>query len=422
MIFSDRQRSVAQSALEKLNVALANLTSDTPSKEEWLLDMETNALKSQIADLQSEIQEFDMLKDGQVSFSERYSLADLPRILIQARIAKGLSQSDLASELDMKPQQIQRYEASEYMGASLSRLIAISEVLEIRITQSFTTSEQSKGAFLSWSSFDDVAWEQFPAKEMIKRGWLEPANDQGLSEAVETYFLKAAGQQFASAFHRKKVRGVTKPNEFALLAWQARILELAQNRVLEKDISSFNHNDDWLYKLTQYTREEDGPKLAKELLEENGILLVLEKHLTGSYLDGAAMMSPSDNPVIGMTLRYDRLDNFWFVLFHELGHVYQHLFDNLNIDFFDEDGTDANDTLEREADQFALDTLISPHDWNLCLSRFALTDEAVKIDAEKLNIHPSIIAGRIRKERKDYTILNKSIGQGKVRHHFEETV
>lgn len=422
MIFSDRQRSVAQSALEKLNEALKEIIANATSKEQWLQEMEVSALTSQISDISVEVQEYDMLKSGQVSFSERYSLADLPRTLIQARIAKGLSQSDLAHSLGMKPQQIQRYEASEYMSASLARLIAISDILEIRITESFSTENKNKGFFLSWSHMDDVAWERFPGKEMVKRGWLEPANDQGLPEAIQSYFINSAGAQFATALHRKKVNGTSKPNEFALLAWQARILELAHNRVATVHVPNFNHNDDWLSDLVKCTQEDDGPKQAKDLLEQNGILLIVEKHLSNSYLDGAAMLASSDHPTIGMTLRYDRLDNFWFVLFHELGHIYQHLFDNPHIDFFDEEGMNTEDNLEREADEFALNTLIPQAKWDACLSRFSLKSEAVKIDAEKLNIHPSIIAGRIRKERNNYTILNNLLGQGVVRSQFEEFI
>ena len=71
--------------------------------------------------------EYDLLKSGQVSFSKTYALEELPRVLVQARIASGMSQTDLAEKLGMKPQQVQRYEATDYMGASLGRLIEISQ-------------------------------------------------------------------------------------------------------------------------------------------------------------------------------------------------------------------------------------------------------------------------------------------------------
>jgi HTH-type transcriptional regulator / antitoxin HigA len=131
------------------------------------------------------------------------------------------------------------------------------------------------------------------------------------------------------------------------------------------------------------------------------------------------MLSPTGHPVVALTLRYDRLDNFWFVLFHELGHVFLHLFSPLRLDFFDEEDGNDSDGVEAEADKFALDHLISDVDWKQCLSRFALTEAAVLIDAKKLNVDPSIIAGRIRRERNNYRLLNDLVGFGTVRPQFE---
>ena len=76
--------------------------------------------------------------------------------------------------------------------------------------------------------------------------------------------------------------------------------------------------------------------------------------------------------------------------------------------------------IEAKADKFALEALMPEQLWDQCLSRFALSEEAVRIDADNLGIHPSIIAGRIRKERGNYTILNDLVGQGQVRLQFEE--
>ena len=172
--------------------------------------------------------------------------------------------------------------------------------------------------------------------------------------------------------------------------------------------------------LVDLTKRKDGPKRARDLLASKGIVLIVERHLPGSYLDGAAMLIDGDTPVVALTLRHDRLDNFWFVLLHELGHVFLHLFDGLRFDFFDEESGSDGDAIEAEADKFALDTLIPGDLWDQCLSRFALSEEAVKIDAETIGIDPSIIAGRIRKERGNYTILNDLIGLGQVRSQLEE--
>lgn len=132
------------------------------------------------------------------------------------------------------------------------------------------------------------------------------------------------------------------------------------------------------------------------------------------------MLLETGNPIIALTLRFDRLDNFWFVLMHELGHVMLHLFDSLNMDFFDEEGNSDSDEIEKEADRFALNSLISEESWDMCLSRFSMTEESIRLDAENIGVHPSIIAGRIRKERNNYTILGDLIGQGQVRRFIGE--
>ena len=420
MIYTDRQYSTTSSQLAKLHAALAS-ANERDSDQLWLKHAEIDALESQIADMESELAEYKLLKSGQVSFSKAYALEEIPHVLVQARIASDMSQTDLAQKLNLKPQQVQRYEATDYMSASLARLIEVSRALGVKASGSFEGPGQAGGSFFVWRGVDDIVWSRLPYKEMIKRKWFQVPRTGNPIEGVKQYFLQAAGPQFATAFHRKKVRCGNAPNEYALLAWQARVLELAHRMEGHSLNTEFELDDRWLPKLTRLTKRKDGPKRASDLLAENGIALVIERHLPGSYLDGAAMLSNSGRPVVGLTQRYDRLDNFWFVLLHELGHVFLHMFDGLKCDFFDEESANETDSIEAEADQFALAALIPENLWDRCLSRFALSEESVRIDSNNLGIDPSIIAGRIRKERGDYTILNDLIGQGQVRAQLKET-
>lgn len=59
------------------------------------------------------------------------------------------------------------------------------------------------------------------------------------------------------------------------------------------------------------------------ILAEAGVRLVFVEAMAGSKLDGACFWLTDDQPVIGMSLRFDRMDNFWFVLRHEIEHVLQ---------------------------------------------------------------------------------------------------
>jgi HTH-type transcriptional regulator/antitoxin HigA len=418
MILSDKQLSTSKTALTQLKQSLLATEQDAQG-EDWLNKIGADALRSQIAEIDSDIAEYELLKSGQIGYAKTCSLSELPRILVQARIAQGLSQSDLAAKLDMKPQQIQRYEATLYQSASLARLIEVANALEVKTAEAFEGhAKTSSGAIFSWADADDISWNRFPLKEMLKREWFYLTPNQTLVEAAKHFFLVGAGPQFATALHRKKVRSGSLPNEYALLGWQARVLSKA--RKVYDETASFSLNDTWLSELTQLTKETKGPLKAQELLASKGVTLVIERHLPGTYLDGAAMLAENGNPVIALTLRYDRLDNFWFVLLHELGHVFLHLFEGVRFDFFDEEDGTPSDSIEEQADKFALETLIPPDVWDQCLSRFALSSEAVRNDAERLGIHPSIIAGRIRKERNNYTILSDMVGTNTVRSQFDE--
>lgn len=419
MIYSEKQYSVSAAELEKLKSAL-QAAQAREGAQAWLKQAEIDALKSQIGDIEAELAEYEQLKSGQISFSKTYALEELPHVLVQARIAKGLSQTDLAEALNMKPQQVQRYEATDYMGASLARLIDVSRVLSVKISGSFENATRVGSSLFVWPDSEDVAWGQLPYRDMIKRKWFAVPRGVSPVECAKAYFLEAAGPRFVTAYHRKKMHSGNVPNEYALLAWQARILERARRLEEKGELAAFELNDSWIPKLVSLTRQESGPSAARRMLAEKGIALVIERHLPGSYLDGAAMLADSGRPIIGLTLRHDRLDNFWFVLMHEVGHIFCHLFDGQRFDFFDEESSSGADEIELEADRFALDALIAEEVWDQCLSRFALSEEAVLIDAEALGIHPSIIAGRIRKERGDYTILNNLVGLKQVRRQLED--
>lgn len=93
-----------------------------------------------MADLRTELQEYESLKPGGRKIPELRSFQDLPNALIQARIASGMSQEDLARKLGLKPQQIQRYEATDYMAASLARVSEVVKALGIQLREEMPDS------------------------------------------------------------------------------------------------------------------------------------------------------------------------------------------------------------------------------------------------------------------------------------------
>ena len=98
-----------------------------------LMQAEREAMKSQLADLQEELEEYEQLKSADLSVISVTSFEELADGLIKARIAGGLSQRALAQRLKLKEQQIQRYEAERYASASYRRLCQVARALEVRI-------------------------------------------------------------------------------------------------------------------------------------------------------------------------------------------------------------------------------------------------------------------------------------------------
>lgn len=204
----------------------------------------------------------------------------------------------------------------------------------------------------------------------------------------------------------------------ALLVWRATVIHKARRLKLEgkyhKDVITM----EWLRELAKLSSFEKGPLLAQEYLSKAGIALVFEEHYKKTYLDGAAMLD-GERPIVGLTLRYDRLDNFWFALLHELMHIKEHLIngnifiaDNLD----DKQRTDA--AFEEEADRGARDALIPPEDWQRAAFGSAPDTRAVKAFAKSIRISPTIVAGRIRREQHNYRLLS-SINEP-VRHFFAD--
>ena len=92
-------------------------------------------MRSQLEDFQDELEEYQALRPGRRQVLKLDSFDDLPRALVQGRIAASLSQYGLAEKLGIKEQQVQRYEASDYQSASLARVAAVVRVLGLRVQE-----------------------------------------------------------------------------------------------------------------------------------------------------------------------------------------------------------------------------------------------------------------------------------------------
>jgi HTH-type transcriptional regulator/antitoxin HigA len=392
------------------------------TKSSVLARAELEALASEFEILSEQVRAYEALKSGAIVILKAATLDELPGILIRARIAKGLSQRQLAKVLGVKEQQIQRYESERYSSASLRKLVQVSNALEINIKEvaEFKTSSAKRKDISS----EDIQWDMFPVKEMYRRNWFKGFSGSlsvaiANAEELVKKFVTDAIPKPTDVFSRTRVRANSHLNNYALLAWRCRVITLAQMTSLKGTYTENLIEKDWLLGLAQVSSLKEGPRRAKEYLERSGISLVVEPHLSHTYLDGAAILLPDGRPIVALTLRYDRLDNFWFVLFHELIHVMKHLHKGHLEDIFDD--LDAEpDELERETDQLAGAFLIADDVWETALPRYIRSVDSINEFAKELKISPAIVAGRIRKEADNYTIFTEMVGQGKVRKYFPE--
>jgi HTH-type transcriptional regulator/antitoxin HigA len=261
---------------------------------------------------------------------------------------------------------------------------------------------------------------------MMKRGWI-PANRVDALERPQMlidHFLTPVGDPHSIlALYRKStiVRTARPPDQYALLAWTVRILTRAveAGSRLRKKPAIVDSN--FMREVTKLSWFEEGPRLAKEFLEKHGIAVIIEPHLPKTYLDGASMLVPREKtPVIGMSLRYDRIDNFWYCLMHELAHISKHLSNDNQVFYDDLDVDKPGDPREIEADELAGESLIPRAAWDTSPAKAVRSPQAVERLAKELRINPAIVAGRIRYERKNFRILNQFVGHGKVRKLFPE--
>lgn len=378
------------------------------------------ALKGQFEELRAELAAYEKLRDGGIAELNAKGIRELPDLLIKARVAKGLSQKELAARLGMREQQVQRYEAERYSGASLRRIEEVAAALSLDIAISVTVAthrkEEQRPAVPELAALHPDA-----RKEIIKRNWLEDfATNDVTDEAFTRFYAAAFHGTPQQALHKRSLE-TRRSDTGALLAWQARILLRAREAKQPRGDATHWSDASWISSMAELTQRPDGPTRAQDLLKNMGIALFVEPHLSRTYLDGAVMMLDGEMPVIGLTLRLDRLDNFWFVLLHEIGHLLLHRRRVLQSAIFDEDVEAAvpNSALEAEADDFARTALIPDEAWESSMASFVKTDEEVIALAHRFRVGAAVVAGRLRRERNDYRIFTKLVGQGSVKELFE---
>ena len=246
-----------------------------------------------------------------------------------------------------------------------------------------------------------------PRRELVERHWLKDADD---TVSLATIFFDLPLSQQPTLFRKS-----TKADEKLLALWQARAQGQAEYIFLNENPVPFTGlTKEHLRKLARLSVEPDVIRELPSILAEFGIILVFVYSLPGMRADAAVFHLSTGNPVVAMSLRFPRLDYFWFTLLHELAHLVLHR-DQLKEPFFFDIEEEDNDRVERAADRLAKDSIVDRESWRSCAPKYDRSDKAVITYASEQGVHPSLVAGLLRKESGDYRLYSSIINKHDIR-------
>lgn len=160
----------------------------------------------------------------------------------------------------------------------------------------------------------------YPVREMMKRGWI-PADAQSIDAELSKFFGVESADKIEAFPHAAKKANASVAATPVQLAWMQRVRQIAMG-MLAARYSSESVKAAVATLRTLLISAEAARKVPR-ILAEAGIRFILAECLPGAKIDGVCFWLDDVSPVIAMSMRYDRIDNFWFVLRHECEHVIQ---------------------------------------------------------------------------------------------------
>ncbi|MBA3526149.1 MAG: helix-turn-helix domain-containing protein [Sphingomonas sp.] len=254
------------------------------------------------------------------------------------------------------------------------------------------------------------AQSSYPLRAMAKRGWIKSADGVNAHSELCRFFGVNSLDSVAQMRHaaRKTTEGSLTGEQ---LVWLYRVRQIAGEMMtprydrakLEEAIQAF-------------AKLRDDPanvRLVPRLLDQAGVRFVVVEALPGSKIDGVCLWLKGTSPVIGLTLRFDRIDNFWFVLRHECAHVlHGHGKDAAIVDYdMEADPAKAVNEEERIADTEAADFCVSDDK----LTSFYLrkrpffAEREVLAFAKRNEVHPGLVVGQLQRRMGRYDFLRKHL-------------
>jgi len=267
-----------------------------------------------------------------------------------------------------------------------------------------------------------------PIAAMCKRGWLateDPKNIQAVEIGLRAFFGVETLDEIIVLPHAAKKTAETSPPSFAQIAWLYRVRAIAEELLVQKYLPSAL--DASIRKLHALTVAPEETRNVARILAECGIRFVIVESLPTAKIDGVCFWLDDVSPVIGLSLRHDRIDNFWFVLRHELEHVRQghgRQAAMMDAELEGERAGHGPDVPEEEriANKAAQEFCVPASKMDAFVIRKApLFSEADLISfAKLLHVHPGIVAGQLQYRTGRYDRFRQHLKN--IRSHLGSTV
>lgn len=247
-----------------------------------------------------------------------------PGILLAQELEKrGWTQSDLTFVLGCHPKSVNQI-VNGKQGVSPAMSKALGKALGLPFDH-FAGLQR----MFDLSSADDPddgitlranMQKNYPIREMMRRGWLKGGDAATLGDQLAKFFeVSDAGDVPYIAHAAKKTSYEEKDIPPVQLAWLFRVRQIAKSITVPK------YSEAQLASAVSRLREmliaPEEARNVPRVLAECGVRFVIVESLPGSKIDGVCFWLDKSSPVIGMSFRFDRIDNFWFVLRHEIEHV-----------------------------------------------------------------------------------------------------
>jgi HTH-type transcriptional regulator / antitoxin HigA len=259
-----------------------------------------------------------------------------------------------------------------------------------------------------------------PVSDMIRRGWLIGVDDVRQVRAVEGALCKFFGvlsvEEIEILPHAAKKTNVFSPATPAQLAWLYRVKQIAAQTLVAK--YSRETLESAMIKFRELLGSPEDARKVPRILAECGVRYAIVESLPGANIDGVCLWLNDRSPVIGMSLRHDRIDNFWFVLRHECEHVLQnhgHSAAMLDTDLEKERAGTGGSLPEEEriANEVAAEFCVPQSSLSKFIERKApfFAERDILGFARTLRIHPGLVAGQLQHKTSRYELFRHHLAK-----------